>query len=246
MMQPLKLLSIVPTIIIFFSPSGLGQAIPSKVELEARITLLTEQLHEGDHFKITAEVENISDHPVLVWKDLSSTSSLPGYFAVFLEDSAGHQILLSFMGEALILELPDLQIENGILRWRVPLYPRMFIGTHLNLNLSGISPGKYRLHGRYVVGRPRHKVSDLERALLASKFSIFEGVVETNSIQVEILPKEGQVAQTIDSGFLTTGNFAGCHLEDRVVCGPKNLTCCAVRDSKVEILRSSKKSRGSG
>ena len=188
-MHPLKLLSILLASVILLSPSALEQASRSEAELEAHITLLTEQLHEGDHFKIRAEIENISDHPILVWKDLSSTSSLPARLEIYLEDSAGRQILISFIGGADILELPDLQIENGILRWRVPLYPRMFIGTNLNLNLRGISPGKYKLHGRYVVGRPRHKVSDLERALLASKFSIFEGIVETNSIQVEVLPK---------------------------------------------------------
>lgn len=195
MMHPLKLLSIVLASVIALSPLALGQAIPPKSELEAHITLLTEQLHEGDRIKVRAEVENISDHPVLVWKDLSSTSSLPARLELFLEDSAGHHFLISFVAGADILELPDLQIENGILRWRVPLYPRMFMGTRLNLDLSGNSPGRYRLHGRYVVGRPRHKVSDLERALTASKFSIFEGVVETNSIQVEILPEEAKSSE---------------------------------------------------
>jgi hypothetical protein len=186
----LKSLPVVPLSVLFIFPLAWAQASPPKAELDAHLTLLTEELHEGDQFIVRAEIQNISDHPVLVWRDLNWISSLPSRMEILLEDAAGRQHLVSHAAILDYFELPDLQLENGVLRWRVPLYPRTFLGTHFTLSLGDIPPGKYRLHGRYVVGRPQHKETELERALIASKFSIFQGAVETNSIQVEVLPEK--------------------------------------------------------
>jgi hypothetical protein len=190
MIQRLKLIPVVLASFLLISPSGWGQASSTKSELAAHLNLLTEELHEGDDFKVRAEIQNTSDHPVLVGRDLNLVSSMPFRMEILLEDSAGRQHFVSGAAIVDFLELPDLQLKNGILRWRVPLYPRTFLGTYFTLNLSGIPPGKYRLHGRYVVGWPQHKETELERALIASKFSIFQGAVESNSIQVDVLPKK--------------------------------------------------------
>jgi hypothetical protein len=190
MIQRLKSLPVVLFGFLSFLPSAWGQASPSKAELEAHLTLQTEELRQGDHLKVRAEIQNISDHPVLVWRDLTWISSLPYRMEIWLEDSAGRQHLVSREAVLDYIELPDLQLENGILRWRVPLYPRTFLGTYLTLSLGDLPPGEYTLHGRYVVGRPAHKETALERKLLAAKISIFQGAVETNSIQVEILPRK--------------------------------------------------------
>ena len=181
---PLVLLSL-----LLSSVSVCGQTSPLGPVLEARLTLMTEELHEGDNFRVRAEIQNISDHAVLVAKDLNLVSNMPFRMEIRLEDSSGRQLIPSGGGAVDFLDQPDLQLANGILRWKVPLYPRMFVGTYFMLSLKGIPPGKYRLHGRYVVVRLPHKESDLERALIASKVSIFQGAVETNSVQVEVLPK---------------------------------------------------------
>jgi hypothetical protein len=174
-------------ILIFIIPSARVSASPPKVEVEAHLTLLTEELHEGDQFKVRVEIENTSNHPVLIGRELNLVSNMPFRMEIRLEDSAGRQHFVTSSGVVDFLDLPDLQLENGLMKWKVPLYPHTFIGTYFTFNLSDIPPGKYRLHGRYIVTRPPHEESELERALIASKFSIFQGVIETNSIQVEVL-----------------------------------------------------------
>jgi hypothetical protein len=196
-MHRIELLSIALASVILVAPPAQGQATQSKAELEAHLTLLSEELHEGEDFKVRAEIQNISDHPVLVWRDLSSVSSLPFQMEIQLEDVAGQQHSVSTVKTADYLVLADLQAENGILKWRIPLYPHTFIGTYFILNLGSLPPGQYRLHGRYIVGRPPHEVSSFERKLLASKISIFQGTVETNSIQLKVLRKEAKTSRTI-------------------------------------------------
>jgi hypothetical protein len=186
----LKSLSVTLVSVLFISPSVWPQASPPKSELEAHLTLLTEELHEGEHFKVRAEILNVSDHPVLVGRELNLVSNMPFHMEIQLEDPAGRQHFVSGGAVVDFLELPDLQLEDGLLVWKVPLYPRTFLGTSFTLNLNGIPPGKYRLHGRYVVARAEHRRTELERNLLSSKISIFQGTVETNSILVEVLPKK--------------------------------------------------------
>ena|SRR3989442_10155608 len=185
-----KSLPVVLLSVLFISPSACGQAGPSKADLEAHLTLLTRNLHQGGHFRVKVEIQNISNHVLLIGRGLNLVANMPFRMEIQLEDSDGHQtypyhgVYVDFFVQA------DLQLENGLLKWWVPLYPRTFIGTYFTLNLSGIPPGKYRLHGRYLQGRPPHEETALERELLASKVSIFQGAVETNSIQVEVLPKK--------------------------------------------------------
>jgi len=106
MIKRLKLLSLVLASVLIIAPSALEQASPSKPELEAHLTLLTNELYEGSQFKVRAEIQNISDHPVLVWKDLNWVSSLPSRMEIQLEDSAGRQHLVSLVAIADYLSYP--------------------------------------------------------------------------------------------------------------------------------------------
>jgi hypothetical protein len=171
------------------SPRVQSQPSPPVPELEGRLTLLTGDLHEGDHFKVRAEIENVSDHTVIVWKNLRLIHSVPFTMGLWLEDSAGNKYLVSPPATADFFEETDLQLENGILKWQAPLSPRTFIGSYFDLELKGVPPGKYRLFGNYTVNRQPHKKTDLESTLLASNVSIFEGIVAMNSIDIEVLPR---------------------------------------------------------
>jgi hypothetical protein len=133
---------------------------------------------------VRAEIENVSDHPVIVWKNLKLISSVPFRMGLWLEDSAGNKYLVSPPAIA------DFFAEDDILKSQVPLSPRTFIGSYFDLELKGVPPGKYRLSGSYTVNRQPHRKTDPESASLPSNVSIFEGTVETNSIDVEILPKK--------------------------------------------------------
>lgn len=175
---------------LFLIPqSALDRPKPNTNDLEARLTLISAILREGEHFVVRAEIQNVSNHVVLVGRDLNLVLNMPFRMEIRLEDSAGHQFIPYGAAAVDFLEVPDLQRENGLLRWRVPLNPKTFIGTYFTLNLKDIPPGKYKLHGRYILGRPPHEETDLERALVASGVSIFQGAVETNSVDVEVLPK---------------------------------------------------------
>lgn len=159
-------------------------------ELEAHLKVLTVSTpQEGGQLKVRVEIQNICNHPVLVWRDMKWISSAPFRMEVFLEDSSGKQYLLSRAAVADVFDIPDLQIRNGMFEWRIPLYPKTLLGSDLDLELRNIPVGKYLLRGRYLVGRPAHKETDLERKLTASNFSIFQGTLETNTVPVEVLPR---------------------------------------------------------
>ena len=175
---------------LFLIPqSALERPKPDTNDLQARLTLISTSLREGEHFVVRAEIQNVSNHVVLVGRDLNLVMNMPFRMEIRLEDPAGHQFIPYGAAAVDFLEVPDLQRENGLLKWRVPLYPGTFIGTYFTLDLKDIPPGRYKLHGKYVLGRPSHEETNLERALVASGISIFQGAVETNSIEVEVLPK---------------------------------------------------------
>lgn len=184
-----KSVSIMVVILFLMPQSAREQDTLRAKELEATLTLVSTSLHEGEHFVVRVEIQNIGKHVVLVSRDLNLVSNMPYRVEIRLEDTTGHRFI-PYGGAAVdFLELPDLQRENGLLKWRIPLYPATFIGSYFTLDLKDVPPGKYKLHGRYILGRPPHGETDLERALVTSGVSIFQGAVETNSIDVEVLPR---------------------------------------------------------
>ena len=189
MPQRLNLLAGVLLSLFFPRVSAWGQANPSQAELAARLTLMTPDLHEGDQFKVRAEIQNVSNHPVLIGRELNLVSDMPFRMEIWLEDLAGRHYIVSGGASVDFLVLPDLQVANGILLWKAPLYPKMFLGTDFTLDLRDVAPGKYKIRGRYIVLRPPHEETEMERKLVAAKFTIFQGMVEANSIDVEVLPK---------------------------------------------------------
>jgi hypothetical protein len=74
-LKPLLLAVLVSILFIFLFP--LAQANSSKAELEAKLSLMTAELQERDHFKVRAEILNVSDHPVPIPRDLNLTDRGP-------------------------------------------------------------------------------------------------------------------------------------------------------------------------
>jgi hypothetical protein len=53
-----------------------------------------------------------------------------------------------------------------------------------------IHPGKYQISFKYVSIRPHSPSEETpERRAIASKFSIFEGSLQTISVSIEVVPK---------------------------------------------------------
>jgi hypothetical protein len=73
----------------------------------------------------------------------------------------------------------------------MPLVPHTFMGKYFILHLGDNPPGKYQLSFKYVSINP-HSPSEStpEQRVIASKFAVFEGAVQTNSISIEIVPKD--------------------------------------------------------
>jgi len=171
-------------------PAGAVPQTTEKPIVEARLTLVTKILHEEDRYRVRIEIENVSDHTILVGRNLNVANNWPFRVEIQLEDSSGNQY---GTGGADFIDNPpiaDLSMKGGILRWWMPLEPHTFMGIYVNPKLAGVPPGKYRLHGTYVSFRPpSHPVTSTEQALIGSKLSVFEGTVETNSIYIQVLPK---------------------------------------------------------
>jgi hypothetical protein len=168
---------------------ALAQSSP-KPSIEARLTLLTNPLHEGDQYEVKIEIENASDHDLLVGRQLTGINNWPFRIEIQLEDAGGHQY---GPGGAAYLDGPpiaDFSIKDGVLKWWMPLASHTFMGIHMTPRLSGIPPGKYKLHGRYVSFLPPSREKTSEENAATTKFSYFVGAVETNSIWIEVLPRE--------------------------------------------------------
>jgi hypothetical protein len=183
---------------IFGISTGDPADIVQKPIVVARLTLLTRTMHEDDRYEVRIEIENVSDHTVLVGRDLNVANNWPFRVEIQLEDSSGNQY---GTGGADFLDNPpiaDLSLKDNILKWWMPLEPHTFMGIYVHPKLAGVPPGKYRLHGTYVSFRPpSHPLTSAEQALIASKLQVFEGTVETNSIYIEVLPKAQRSRKSI-------------------------------------------------
>jgi hypothetical protein len=166
---------------------------PTKPMVEARLALSTNTLHENDNYKIRVELENVTDHVILVGRDLTGIGNWPFRIDIRFEDSSGNPYGLGGAGYLDFPSAPDFSIEKGILRWWMPLAPHTFIGTYVNAKLVGLPPGKYRLRGTYLADVPafsREGAAALHD-IRAPKIPYFVGKLETNSVDVEVLPRAG-------------------------------------------------------
>jgi|HubBroStandDraft_6_1064221.scaffolds.fasta_scaffold31983_3 hypothetical protein len=171
---------------------GLPAAQTSPQQLiGARLSTQTSTIREGDPLRARIEIENVSDHIILVGRDPELISNWPFRMEINLEDSSGKPI--DRYGGSYLDPPPmaDLISQDGVLKWWMPLAPHTFMGKYFILLLGDNPPGKYRLSFTYVSIRP-HSPNEAapEQRLIAAKFSIFEGTVQTNSIWIEILPKD--------------------------------------------------------
>jgi hypothetical protein len=101
---------------LFVAASAMSQAVTGPPKLEAYLTVLPGPLHSGDTFKVRAEIKNISDHPILVGRDLNLVSNMPYRMDIRLQDSTGQQLVISGGAAVDFLDLSDLQVENAILK----------------------------------------------------------------------------------------------------------------------------------
>jgi hypothetical protein len=176
-------------VLAHIQPATQSQA-KQATSIEARLTLLTATLREGDQYKVRVEIENVSDRLILVGRDLNGINNWPFRIEIQLEDTAGHQY---GTGEAAYIDGPPIatfSTEDGILKWWMPLPPHTFMGIYTTASLSGVPPGKYRLHGRYVSFLSAAQREAPEGASIRIKYPVFEGQVETNSIWIEVLPRQ--------------------------------------------------------
>jgi len=163
---------------------------PPKPAIEARLTILTETLHEEDTYSVRLEIENVSDHTLLVGRYFTGIGNFPYRIELQLEDSSGHQY---GEGSASFVDnppIPDLSVKDSVSNWWIPLEPHTFMGIYRRPKLAGVPAGKYRLHAKYLSLDHFPPSLAMKLGLANSKIPIFQGALETNSIQVEVLTKK--------------------------------------------------------
>ena len=72
-------------------PARISAQTPPKPVVEARLILLTKVLHAEDRYRLKIEIENVSDHVILVGRGLNLVNNFPFRVEIQLEDSSGNQ-----------------------------------------------------------------------------------------------------------------------------------------------------------
>jgi hypothetical protein len=170
--------------ITYSLPSPIPAQLSRKPLLEARLTLPSRAIRNGQLLNFRIEIENVSDGAVLVGRNPNLIYNWPFRVELQLQNSAGQEFAVGHAGLLDAPPLADLSTENGILKWWIPLEPHTFMGIYSTLRLSGVPPGKYKLYGTYT----SFPLRPLE-ASSVSGLSIFQGVVKTQPIWVEVLPE---------------------------------------------------------
>jgi hypothetical protein len=167
-----------------------SRQIPTQQRLQARLSAETSTIREGDSLRVRIEIENVSESVILVGRDPQMISNWPFRIEIQLEDSSGKQI--NKYGGGYVDPPPgaDLAMKDGVLRWWMPLAPHTFMGRYVTIPFTDFQPGRYRLSFDYVSIRP-HSPSEAtpEQQSIASKFSVFEGTVRTNSVWIDVVSK---------------------------------------------------------
>jgi hypothetical protein len=160
--------------------------VSSTPGLQARLTLETEKLYEEGSYKVRIEIENVSDHVILVGRELSPISNWPFRIDIQLEDSSGKKYGPGGGGFVEFPQTVDFSSKGGLFTWWLPLSSHTFLGTHFTPRLAGVPAGKYKLHGIYIASPiPASAVRPSEPGPIP-----FEGELRTNSVWIEVLPRQ--------------------------------------------------------
>jgi hypothetical protein len=173
---------------VFHSGQASAQS-PSQPVIEARISTESSTIREGEALRVRFEIENVSNQILLVGRDPEVIANWPFRLEVQLDDSSGRKVRSYTGGYVDPVQMADLALKDGILQWWMPLTPHTFMGTYVSLPLTEIRPGAYRLSVKYVSIRPRSpSEATPEQRAIASKFSFFDGTVQTNYVSLEVVP----------------------------------------------------------
>jgi hypothetical protein len=173
----------------FFPTHDVRQS-PSEPAVKARLSAEKSTIEEGGSIDIRFEIENVSDHILLVGRDPQLVTNWPFSISLLLDDPSGKEAHRFSTGYLDPQQMADFATKKGVLEWWMPLTPHTFMGKYFPIPLVGVPPGRYQLKVKYRSVRP-HTPSELtpEQRSITSQFSIFDGSVETNPIWFEIVPK---------------------------------------------------------
>jgi hypothetical protein len=172
------------------SGRALAQASPQQ-PLQAHLSADTNTARQGESIRFRVEIENVSDHIILVGRDPKMISNWPFRMDIQLEDASGKQIDKFGGGYLDPPPMADLAIKDGVLEWWMPLAPHIFMGRYVTIPFTDFQPGRYRLSFKYVSIRPHSPSEETpEQRAIAAKFSVFDGTVSTNFVPIEVVPKD--------------------------------------------------------
>jgi len=190
-MRNSKLVRVVALACIFVFPQISASQAAKQEIIHARLLLDKPKIYEGQSFTVKIEIENISDHVVLVGRRITQISNWPFRIEIRLEDASGKQLSPSEAGFVDSPSSADLAIGDGILKWWMPLEPHFFMGRYVTTKFGSVPPGKYRLYARYVsIWSRTPKGSTAGTEIPQTTIPVFDGSAETNSISLEITSRD--------------------------------------------------------
>jgi hypothetical protein len=168
---------------------GVGQGqVASKDKIEIRLAVVSTPVHENEEFTVKVEVENLTNRPILVGRQLNLVANFPIRLEVELEDPAERK---SYPYHAMYVDppvVPDFEMENGFLRWWMPLAPHNFLGASFKLSAIGRA-GEYKLRALYVSHPPSGAEPPKERESDSSRMAVFDGTAVSHSVSLTVLPQ---------------------------------------------------------
>jgi len=169
---------------------GIFTQIANPETLKAHIDVDIRAVPEGGAVDLKLEILNSGRSTLLVGRDPSLIENWPFRVEVNVKDSGGRDIRTYKGGFVDPAQLADLATEDGVLKWWVPLEPNSFMGKYIKVFLTGLKPGRYQIQLKYFSARANSPAeSRPPQSAIASKYSIFDGTLESNSIWIEIRPK---------------------------------------------------------
>jgi hypothetical protein len=152
----------IPVVVLTFATIVGSQEIGPSSEQPAKVEVYLyadrSRYRPGESIHVRIELKNISDHPILVGREISSIGNWPFSIWLRLVDSKGKYAQPTHGAYVDPPPRTDLSVREGVLRWWTTLDPGYFYGKEVDFQLEALKEGHYELEGDYysigLVGEP--------------------------------------------------------------------------------------------
>ena len=170
----------------------------SEQQIKVKLTCDTPNVRVGDGIDLKAEIVNVGPTTVFVAKELNGAGNAISKLNLYLEVGSQLQPPMTHTAADSVPGRKE-PFANLFAKFWVALAPAHFYGGNLYMSSSDFPrlniPGRYKIRGEYIsrgfyLPTPNNPLQSYIEELKALPYKPWEGLVETNSIWIDVRPKK--------------------------------------------------------